>query len=388
MNHALSIPRSTCRLFGAIKALGTIQRSAILVHGPRGCVYHINYIMGMRGDRPSRVYSTCLDEHDIIFGAEHTLVSAIEELDRTLSPELIAVLSCCASSIIGEDVGRAVRATHTRAKVIAIESGGFEGDFRDGYRETLKRLVEELAEEPDVIQPHSVNLIGLLRAGPDLRELKRILGMIGIHVNAVLTAGATIHDIARMGNAALNVVLCEPSGKTAAEALQNRFGTPFLIEDLPIGNEATHHFLEHIVQALEMPESLTADQELTSQSTPFLSRRCVAIIGGPTRAVAMTRYLKEHGVEPRVIVLDFDGETRERLQGFVSNQCEILVEPEQDEIIRVLKEKGIDLILGGMLERPLAALLGIEHLDIMHGSQKTMGFEGAWNLEQLLRKRD
>jgi nitrogenase molybdenum-cofactor synthesis protein NifE len=42
------IPRGTCKLFGAIKALSTIKKSVILVHGPKGCVYHINYIMGMR----------------------------------------------------------------------------------------------------------------------------------------------------------------------------------------------------------------------------------------------------------------------------------------------------------------------------------------------------
>ena len=64
------IPRGTCKLFGAIKALSTIQKSVILVHGPKGCVYHINYILGMRGDRPSEIYTTCLDEHDVIFGAE------------------------------------------------------------------------------------------------------------------------------------------------------------------------------------------------------------------------------------------------------------------------------------------------------------------------------
>ena len=67
------IPRGTCKLFGAIKALSTIKNSVILVHGPKGCVYHINYILGMRGDRPSEIYTTCLDEHDVIFGAEQKL---------------------------------------------------------------------------------------------------------------------------------------------------------------------------------------------------------------------------------------------------------------------------------------------------------------------------
>src|SRR5512136_1926184 len=90
---AARIPRATCKLFGAIKALGTIKNSVILVHGPKGCVYHINYILGMRGDRPSEIYSTCLDERDVIFGAEEKLREAIEDLDTTLQPELLFVLS-------------------------------------------------------------------------------------------------------------------------------------------------------------------------------------------------------------------------------------------------------------------------------------------------------
>ena len=133
------IPRGTCKLFGAIKALSTIKKSVILVHGPKGCVYHINYILGMRGDRPSEIYTTGLDEHDVIFGAEQKLKEAIEDLDRTLHPDLMFVLSCCTSCIIGEDVESAVRDTRTNCRAIAISAGGFEGDFHEGYSETLSQ---------------------------------------------------------------------------------------------------------------------------------------------------------------------------------------------------------------------------------------------------------
>ena len=121
-DRAARVPRGTCRIFGAIKAGGTIQNCLILVHGPRGCVYHINYILGMRGDRPSEVYTTALDEHDVIFGSEDRLREAIEYLDRALCPELIFVLSCCASEIIGEDVGG--MAVHVAARVAALAQAG------------------------------------------------------------------------------------------------------------------------------------------------------------------------------------------------------------------------------------------------------------------------
>ncbi len=377
---AVRIPRGTCRLFGAIKALGTLKRCAILVHGPKGCVYHINYILGMRGDRPSQVYSTCLEEHDVIFGAEDHLREAIEELDRTSVFDVIAVLSCCASSIIGEDVASAAREAQTRARVIGIAAGGFEGDFRQGQQETLRSLVDAMAVRFDEIVPRSVNLVGVLRSGPDLKELISLLNRRGISVISVLPAGASVHDIERMGSAALNLVLCESSGIDAAELLHQRFGTPYRIADLPIGSRATTLFSSQIEEALGMSHPA---EDRDTPDIPSLPMRRIAIIGGPTRAVAFTRFLKELGLEPQLIVLDFDTGTREKLQELT--ESEILIEPDQELLVRKLREKEVDLILGGMLERSLAAMLGIEHFDMMHGSQKTIGKEGMENLLQVLR---
>jgi nitrogenase molybdenum-iron protein alpha/beta subunit len=380
---AVRIPRGTCQLFGAIKALGTLKRCAILVHGPKGCVYHINYILGMRGDRPSQVYSTCLEERDVIFGAEERLREAIEELDATGAYDLIAVLSCCASSIIGEDVMSAAGEARTRARVIGIAAGGFEGDFRQGQKKTLQHLVDELAVDTDSIIPRSVNLIGVLRSGPDLRELTSLLNRLYVMVIAVLTAGASVRDIEQMGSAALNIVLCESSGKEAAEHLRERFGTPYLIMDLPIGTQATDRFCSQIEEALGLPHRFASPTP--PPVIPILPSRRIALIGGPTRAVAFTRFLQELGQEPVLIVLDFDtGETQKRIRELTG--CEILVEPDQERIIEMVREKKVDLILGGMLERALAGMLGIEHFDMMHGSQKTVGEEGRRTLIQVLQR--
>lgn len=408
--NTLEIPRSTCRLFGTIKALSTVQRSAILVHGPKGCVYHINYIMGMRGDRPSAIYTTSLDEQDVIFGAEGKLTSAIEELDRRLSPDLIFVLSCCASSIIGEDVGSACRAARARARVIGFESGGFEGDHHTAYGETLSRLVEELSQPAGTPRPVSVNLVGMLRGGPDLRELKRVLSLAGIEVLGVLTADATLQDLEGLGRAAENIVVCEPAGRAAAEFLERKFGTPFLVEDFPIGGQAALSFLERVTAALGVPfsrqclagepgggmRSIPAQgKEYYGRSPDGVSRGSgspdgqvpplrVAVVGGPTRAVSMCRFLRDSGLDPVLLVMDFDAGAREKLSGIGFRDLEILIEPSQDEILSRLSALHVDIIIGGMAERPLASMLGIPHLDMMHGSQRTACFAGERELLRVL----
>jgi len=377
LKSAAKIPRATCQLFGAIKAISNIRDSVILVHGPKGCVYHINYILGMRGDKTSNVYSTCMDEKDVIFGAGDKLKSAIIELDNEFDPALIAVLSCCASSIIGEDVESVVKDVQTRAKILGIDAGGFEGDYRSGYSETLRRLVEVLVEPSHTREKLSVNLIGLLRAGPDLRELKRVLALIGVNVNAVLTAGATIRQIEHTASAALNVVLCEATGKDAAEQLEKQFGMPYIIEELPIGYEATLRFLARVADALGISMDLEAIHPKHRIEAPQMIGKRVAVIGGPTRAISVTKFLKEYGVEPALVVSDFDVNTAARLSDLVSNRCEVLIAPEHELILERCKAQHVDLILGGMLERPIASRLGVAHLDIMHGSEKTVGFAGA-----------
>jgi Nitrogenase molybdenum-iron protein, alpha and beta chains len=337
----------------------------------------------MRGDKTTNVYSTCMDEKDVIFGAGDKLKSAIVELDNEFAPALIAVLSCCASSIIGEDVESVVKDVKTRAKLLGIDAGGFEGDYRSGYSETIRRLVEVLVEPSHTHDKLSVNLIGLLRAGPDLRELKRVLALIGVHVNAVLTAGATTRQIEHTASAALNVVLCEATGKDAAEQLEKQFEMPYIIEELPIGYEATLRFLAHVADALGISMDLDAISPKHRIEAPQMIGKRVAVIGGPTRAISVTNFLIEHGVEPALVVSDFDVNTAARLSDLVSTRCEVLIAPEHELILERCKAQHIDLILGGMLERPIASRLGVTHLDIMHGSEKTVGFAGA---EALLKR--
>lgn len=385
---AARIPRGTCKLFGAIKALGTIKNSVVLVHGPKGCVYHINYILGMRGDRPSEIYTTGLDEHDVIFGAEQKLKEAVLYLDLTLQPELLFVLSCCTSDIIGEDVGSAVRDAKTHARTIAISAGGFEGDFHKGYSETLCQLVRELVRKPGRTDPRSVNLVGMLRAGPDLAELRDLLGLIGVRTNAVLTAGATREDLERLGEAALNIVLCEPSGKEAALLLETLCGTPWILEEIPIGYHSTLRFLKRVAGALGITATVAPPAGLDRvPDCSFLRSRHIAIISGPTRAVSLIRFLAEYNVAPRLVVVDFDSSVQEKISCLGIPAGEVLIEPDHELIMQKLKEHKIDLLIGGMLEQPIAKALSIDHLDIMHGSQQTVGFAGAHNLAQLLESK-
>jgi nitrogenase molybdenum-cofactor synthesis protein NifE len=289
--------------------------------------------------------------------------------------------------------------------VIGFESGGFEGTHHTAYGETLTRLVEELAQPAGEPRPGSVNLIGMLRGGPDLRELKRVLSLAGIEVLGVLSAGATLRELEGLGRAALNIVVCEPAGRAPAEFLERRFGTPFLIEDFPIGGRAAVAFLERVTAGLGVPFSrqcIAGERSLPGEGTapsvtssgnvppgsgspgePVPPLR-VAVVGGPTRAVSMCRFLRDSGLRPVLLVVDFDAGVRERLEYPGMEDLEILIEPSQEEILARLSALRVDLIIGGMAERPIAAMLGIPLLDMMHGSQRTACFAGERELARVI----
>lgn len=385
MPASLEIPRVTCALFGAIKAVAMLKRTVILVHGPRGCVYHINYILGMRGDRHNPVFSTCMDEHDVVFGAEDRLRNAIEELDRLKRPDMIVVLSCCASGIIGEDLESACKAARTDALVIPIEAGGFSGDFSAGYATTLRTLVARTAKRGVEKERGTVNLVGMLRGGPDLREIRHLLSLIGISVGTVIPAGATVTELQNAGRAERNIVMCETSGLEAARLLEEIFGTPWITVPFPVGAELSLEFLREVSVSLGLP---VPDGAIIAREHHTFSGRipAIALFAGPTRAIALARFLRYHGLSPRTIILDFPSPLLARIREAAGPDCKILVAPGWETIEETLASLDIDLIIGGLMERSIATRLGISLIDVMHGSQKTAGVTGGENILSLIEK--
>jgi nitrogenase molybdenum-iron protein alpha/beta subunit len=225
----------------------------------------------------------------------------------------------------------------------------------------------------------------VLRSGPDLREVRRLLSLAGISVISALPAGASLETMRKMGAAALNVVICETSGLEAARYLEERFGTPYLVTDFPIGPDESRAWLQGVARAMSIKFAVPADSFPALPPVRVRERR-IAIFSGPTRAVAVARFLSGLGVSPRLIVLDFPPPDPAKVAAAAGPSCEVLVSPDWDEIVERVQELGIDLLIGGMMESPLAARFGIPLLDIMHGSQRSAGAQGAGLLLSFLQE--
>jgi len=388
----------TCKLFGVIRGVLGIKGAIPLIHGPIGCYYHIKYLLSMRSSRPVRILSTEMDQNDVVFGSEDKLHQKIFEVDEKYSPQLIAVLTSCASSIIGENIDNVIEKAknNVNANLLTISSGGFEGSQIEGYIECLTVLIDLMDEPVEKVNTNNglVNLIGQYRGGPDLKIIKEYFDKLGIKLNCVLISGCTLHEIKKVPEASLNISMCEASGVEPCELMENRFNIPFLHENLPLGVNATANYLQEICKKLDKEYIFAEDEERAERELkayiPYLTNKKAVIVAGATRAIALTDFLSELGMEPVIICLDFEGKyTDFKLDKIIKMRKinpVILKQPDYLEILHETKKLKPDIIFGGMGEIGLSAELGIPLIDVMHGQELTFGFEGAIRLAKKIRE--
>lgn len=380
----------TCKLFGVVRAVLGIKRSLPLIHGPVGCFYHIKYLLTMRSSTPIRMLCTEMNQNDVVFGAEQKLYQSIIKADREYSPEIIAVLTSCASSIIGENVEDVIRKVRPdiNAEILALDSGGFEGDQIDGYHECLIGLVKLMNN--DLVGDNSINLIAQYRGGPDLEVLKEYFKKLELNLNCVLTSGSTLNQIRSASAASLNISMCEASGSTPCKIMKDKFQIPFLEPTIPLGVNSTANFLREICIKLNKPYTLEK-HEINAKTrldkiSKSLKNKKVVIISGSSRASALTEFCLELGMKPVIICLDLKVEKTlkklKKIRQIKDLGTIISVEPEYSQLLNQVLVSEPDLIIGGMGEMNLAHETGLPLVDVMHARQHTWGFDGALNIAE------
>ncbi|MDI7274427.1 MAG: nitrogenase component 1 [Anaerolineae bacterium] len=316
-----------CKFWTAFQVLNGIRHMAPVIHGPKGCTYSVASNYKMRGCEYRGVpfeptACTAQNEADVVYGGEGKLLEAVKEADRRYHPELIVILSCCCSGITGDDVEMVaqVAAREVSAPVIAIRSEGFGGDFRSGYEDAF-RVVMDLMEPRDHVMKGFINIIGA-REGPtytewtqDLDELTRLLTAIGVQVNGVLCGGCTVEQLRRAPSVELNASWCYDWGQKFGDLMEARFGVPYARTGQPYGLAATEEWVMGVAAPLGREERAS---EVLRQETAAVAaeldalRRCfdgktalieISEFPGPIRALSLARMAQEFGAHPIVVNL-------------------------------------------------------------------------------------
>lgn len=242
------------KVSGNIYAISEIPNAVAIVHGAVGCGYHYRYSARTRKSLAYEVFSSNLQEDDIVFGGEEKLLQTIIYAHEQLKPDLIVVVPTSVSDIIQDDLPTVVARARQEYGIKVILSKSELFSHRDksfarkkmkelasqdvnksqsmdiditgcGYSETMCALVEQVMK-PQEVTPKTVNIETIawgVSGNEILKEIGETLAEVGINIHAYIPS-ASVDVIEKMPSAALNIV----KRNHWAKKMREEFGTPYL----------------------------------------------------------------------------------------------------------------------------------------------------------------
>ncbi|MFV0414239.1 MAG: nitrogenase component 1 [Oscillospiraceae bacterium] len=245
---------------GTLWALATIRNAAVVEFG---CMGHMLY-SGVTLENSSvrnacKRYSTHIDETDIALGGTGKLAATIANVVEKDNPRLIFLLPSSIPEVNGTDLpaeAKTLQKLYSETLLLPFGHGGFEATQHQGIKGALLLLAKALPKETARTPRPTFNIIGscadLFRFQADANEILRIMeGAFGAKPVCVFTSNTSVQQIENMASAHLNLVI-RREGEAAAEHLQKRFGTPYIV-GRPYGFEATMQWLRQVEEVLKTP---------------------------------------------------------------------------------------------------------------------------------------
>ncbi len=340
---------------GILWSLLNVEDAIVLEYGPAGTTH---YSMGFFGklhiEQENRLFTTHMSEDDVVMGDTTRLEDALVEIDETFSPKVIFVVASSVSSVIGTDIAGVcnVVAPNVKAKLIALEEGGFKGDYSTGLKEVYTMLVKRMVEKSDEVVDKTFNIIGAstgeYRASSDIKEIARLMKVaFGFKLNTALCAKTTIEDIKKMSSVKINLVISN-EGLTAAKFLQETFGTPYIYA-CSYGYKGTQKWLSDIADIIEVSVNSSLEAKLKERIAETMQYRMYGrmlrkfkpvayVYSDYDRAVALAEFLNDLSLAtPNVI-------SKHSLKNILEPKENVKHLPTEKDRINVLKGLNKTLI--------------------------------------------
>ncbi|MBF0303780.1 MAG: nitrogenase iron-molybdenum cofactor biosynthesis protein NifE [Desulfamplus sp.] len=393
-----AVSQRACVFCGSRVVLYPIADALHLVHGPIGCAVYTWDIRGALSSGPELhrlSFSTDLQEMDVIFGGEKKLYNALVELIDRHSPKAAFVYSTCIVGIIGDDMG-AVCNRVSKEKgipVLPVMSEGFKGNKREGYQAACDAMFKLVGTgDTTAISPYSINILGDFNLAGEIWLIQEYFNKIGIEVVAKITGDGRVDDIRRAHGASLNVVQCSGATMELANMMKRDFGIPsvrvsyFGIEDMADALYDVAEFFKDPV-IMDKAKSLVRSEiekimpELNKYKAALKGKKAAIYVGGAFKAFSLVKAFRTIGMD--VVMVGSQTGTKEDYEELqeITDQGTIIVDDSNPlELSSFLKEKDVDVFVGGVKERPIAYKLGVAFCDHNHERKEMLaGFQGMLN---------
>ena len=256
-----------------ISTLLNIEDAVVLEYGPEGTThFSMNFFNKLGQDYPDRLFTTGVDDSDIIMGSTEHLERGILELDALYSPKAIFVLTSSVTSIIGTDIAGICDSLQSKvqSRLIPVNTSGLGADYSAGLRKIYLQLAELFLQPDAAKQKGRYNILGAsplhYRAESDICEITRLLREgFGCELLHCLAMNMTTEALAELSSAELNIVLTAEA-VPSAEYLQSVTGTPYVYLP-PYGYSQTKEFLNSVAAVIGQPVKKAMLQRLEEKKT-------------------------------------------------------------------------------------------------------------------------
>ena len=393
-----SVSQRACVFCGSRVVLYPIADALHLIHGPIGCAAYTWDIRGSMssGSELHRMsFSTDLQEQEVVYGGEKKLYAALTELIARYKPKAAFVYSTCIVGLIGDDVEAVCKKVEkeTGIRVLPVHSEGFKGTKKDGYKAACDAVFKLMGTDNRTpVSPFSINILGEFNLAGETWIIKDYYRRMGIEVTACITGDGRVGEIARAHRARLNVVQCSGSMTALAIKMKEEYGIPFIrvsyfgVEDMTeaLYNVSSHFNDEQITrntEALVSSEVSSLLEELEKYRMALTGKKAAIYVGGSFKSFSLVKALRHLGMQT-VVVGSQTGtkEDYEYLKKITDEGTIICDYTNPLELSSFILEKGADLLVGGVKERPIAYKMGIAFCDHNHERKQALaGYEGMRN---------
>ena len=395
-----AVSQRACVFCGSRVVLYPIADALHLVHGPIGCAAYTWDIRGALSSGPALhrlSFSTDLQEKDVIFGGEEKLYKALIELIDKYSPKAAFVYSTCIVGIIGDDLEGICRKVEAIKKipVLPVQSEGFKGNKREGYSAACKAMFRLVGTgDTTGISPLSLNILGDFNLAGEIWIIRDYFTRMGVQTVANITGDGRVADLQRAHGAALNVVQCSGATMELAKMMKESFGIPFQrvsyfgVEDMAESLYEVARFFEK-----DDPQIMGRTRELVKSELSVLypalqefkkdlaGKKAAIYVGGAFKAFSLVKAFRLLGMQ--VVLVGSQTGTEEDYKELydITDEGTIIVDDSNPlELSSFLKEKDVDVFVGGVKERPIAYKLGVGFCDHNHERKQPLeGFIGMLN---------
>ena len=396
-----SVSQRACVFCGSRVVLYPIADALHLVHGPIGCAAYTWDIRGSlsSGSELYRMsFSTDLRENEVIYGGEKKLYEALVELIDQYAPKAAFVYSTCIVGLIGDDVD-AVCARVSREKgipVLPVFSEGFKGTKKDGYRAACEAVFKLVGRDNTTpVSPFSINILGDFNLAGEIWIIKEYYRKMGIEVTSCITGDGRVDEIGRAHKAKLNVVQCSGSMSYLAKMMKETYGIPFIrvsyfgIEDMSSALYDVANFFDN-KEIIEKTQKVVLEEvssllpQLESFRRDLEGKKAAIYVGGSFKAFSLVKALRHLGIQTVVVGSQTGTQEDYNYLKEITEEGTIICDDTNPlELSKFILEKGADLLIGGVKERPIAYKMGIAFCDHNHERKEALaGFEGMLNFSR------